>query len=98
MWYMRNMVVIHGTWGRAQPWHLPLRRSMWLWSATWCAKWRVLSVRSAGVTADGEDWSAQRSARSLIAHVRGRVDHYLSPEGVGWVQLEFEALDRAWNP
>jgi hypothetical protein len=82
----------------ARPWHLSLRRAMWLWSATWCAKWRVLSGRSAGVTADGEDWSAQRSAQSLIAHVRGRVDHYLSTEGVGWVQAECEALDRAWNP
>lgn len=81
----------------AQAWHLPLRRAMWLWSATWCAKWRVVAGRSAGVSADGEDWSAQRSAQSLIAHVRGRVDHYLSPEGVGWVQAEFEALDRAWN-
>lgn len=82
----------------ACPWHLPLRRAMWLWSATWCAKWRVLSGRSAVVSADGEDWSAQRSAQRLIAHVRGRVDRYLSPEGVGWVQAEFEALDRAWNP
>ena len=81
----------------AQPWHLPLRRAMWLWSASWCAKWRVLSQRSAGAAADGEDWSAQRSAQGLIAHVRSRVDHYLSPEGVGWVRVEFEALDRAWN-
>ena len=82
----------------ARPFHLSLRRAMWLWSVTWCAKWRVLSGRSAGVSADGEDWSAQRSAQSLIAHVRGRVDHYLSPEAVGWVQAEFETLDRAWNP
>src|SRR5262245_27570186 len=26
-----------------QPWHIELRRGMWLWSVTWCAKWRVLS-------------------------------------------------------
>ncbi len=82
----------------ARPWHLPLRRAMWLWSITWCAKWLVLSGRTAGVSADGEDWSAQRSAQSLIAHVRDRVDHYLSLEGVGWVQTESVALDRAWNP
>ncbi|MEY2849660.1 MAG: hypothetical protein RI885_2327, partial [Actinomycetota bacterium] len=24
-------------------WQTPLRRLMWLWSVTWCAKWRVLS-------------------------------------------------------
>ncbi|MEO7243524.1 MAG: hypothetical protein ABIW85_11500, partial [Variovorax sp.] len=24
-------------------WNLMLRRAMWLWSVTWCAKWRVLS-------------------------------------------------------
>jgi thiamine kinase-like enzyme len=82
----------------ARPWQLPLRRAMWLWSATWCAKWRVLSGRSADATADGEDWSAQRSAQSLVAHVRDRVDHYLSPEGVRRVQAEFEALDLAWHP
>ena len=28
--------VMHG-------WNLVLRRAMWLWSVTWCAKWRVLS-------------------------------------------------------
>jgi thiamine kinase-like enzyme len=81
----------------ARSWQLPLRRAMWLWSVTWCAKWRVLSGRSASVTADGEDWSAQRSAQSLIAHVRNRVDHYLSPAGVSWVQVESEALARAWT-
>lgn len=81
----------------ALPWQLPLRRAMWLWSATWCAKWRVLSARPQAITADGEDWSAQRSAQGLIAHVRDRVDHYLSPAGVGWVEAEFEALECAWN-
>jgi hypothetical protein len=30
--------------GGARPWHGPLRRAMWLWSLTWCAKWRVLSA------------------------------------------------------
>ncbi len=82
----------------ARPWHLALRRAMWLWSVTWCAKWRVLSGRATGVTADGEDWSAQRSAQHLVDHVRDRVDHYLSLDGVDCVQVEFEALARAWKP
>jgi hypothetical protein len=28
-----------------------------------------------------------------VRHVRERVDHYLSPQGVGFVQAEFDALN-----
>ena len=79
----------------AGAWHddlLPLRSAMWLWSITWCAKWRVLSSREARAGGDGEDWSGERSEAALIAHVRGRVDHYLSPEGVARVIDELDAL------
>src|SRR4051812_134858 len=31
----------------SRPWLLPLRRIMWLWSVTWCAKWRVESRATA---------------------------------------------------
>ncbi|MGX0875882.1 hypothetical protein ACSSV4_000554 [Roseovarius sp. MBR-154] len=62
------------------PWILPMRRAMWLWSMTWCAKWRVLSGAEAKATQDGEDWAAGKSEAALIAHVKGRVDHYLDPE------------------
>jgi len=31
----------------SRPWLLPLRRIMWLWSVTWCAKWRVQSRAAA---------------------------------------------------
>ncbi len=75
-------------------WHLPLRRAMWLWSVTWCAKWRSLSGAAARDSGDGEDWSAQRSDAALIAHVRGRVDHYLSDEVVDRVQDELLQLEQ----
>jgi Ser/Thr protein kinase RdoA (MazF antagonist) len=74
------------------PWHLPLRRVMWLWSITWCAKWRVTSAHTAKGSADGEDWSADKVEHDLAQHVRERVDHYLSASAVDWVQDEFHAL------
>jgi hypothetical protein len=78
----------------AKRWHLPLRRAMWLWSLTWCAKWRVASRAEAALGNDGEDWSDQNLESALAAHVRGRVDHYLSLEGVQWVCDEFDALEK----
>lgn len=78
----------------ARPWHVPLRRAMWLWSLTWCAKWRVASGRPAA-TLGGEDWSTERSDALLVDHVRERVDHYLSPEVVALVLAGFESLDQA---
>jgi hypothetical protein len=80
----------------AQRWHLPLRRAMWLWSITWCAKWRVASRAAAASAPGGEDWSAQNLDAALATHVRERVDHYLSSEGVAWVIHEFAALQRLW--
>ena len=81
----------------ALAWHLPLRRAMWLWSITWCAKWRVLSGARAGAGPDGEDWSGEHSEAALVAHVRGRVDHYLSPEAVNRVRDEFAVLALGWS-
>ena len=80
----------------AQAWHVPLRRAMWLWSISWCVKWRALSGLPAMANADGEDWAAERSDTALIAHVRDRVDHYLSPGIVGQLLDEFDALERAF--
>ena len=79
----------------AAPWHVPLRRAMWLWSITWCAKWRAVSGNAAHVSADGEDWSTEHSGSALVVHVRGRVDHYPSPVVVAQVLGESEALDVA---
>jgi hypothetical protein len=76
----------------AAAWHLPLRRAMWLWSVTWCAKWRVASREAASISAEGEDWSDENLSTALAKHVRGRVDHYLSAEGVGCVVSEWEQL------
>ncbi len=77
----------------AQSWHMPLRRAMWLWSVTWCAKWRVASRAESATAQDGEDWSAQNLDPALASHVRERVDHYLSNEGIAWVCAEFDALE-----
>ena len=76
---------------------VPLRRAMWLWSISWCVKWRALSSLPATATADGEDWAAEGSDAALIAHVRERVDHYLSAGVVGQVLEEFDALEKAWR-
>ena len=73
-------------------WLVPLRAAMWLWSVSWCAKWRVLSSHAARAGGDGEDWSAQRSEAALVDHVRIRVDDYLSVEGVNRVAGELAAL------
>jgi hypothetical protein len=71
---------------------VPLRRAMWLWSMTWCAKWRVLSGAGAKADSDGEDWAADNSEAALIAHVRGRVDHYLAPDTAARLDSEFGLL------
>jgi hypothetical protein len=89
------------TWQQACPggaaqraWFVPLREAMWLWSMTWCAKWRVLSPRAARSADTGEDWSSEHSSGALVAHVRERVDHYLGGEAVDFVRDEFDVLER----
>ncbi|MDR5891310.1 aminoglycoside phosphotransferase family protein [Halomonas mongoliensis] len=67
---------------------LACRRAMWLWSLTWCAKWRAQHRRERDAAAGGEDWSAELSDDALVAHVRERVDHYLSPEVIARVKDE----------
>ena len=76
-----QVAAFHAAWLDAVPdeladateaWLAPLRRMMWLWSVTWCAKWRVQS----GGSADGqstENWSADLSEDALVAHVGDRV-------------------------
>lgn len=79
--------------GAPVAWHVPMRRAMWLWSVTWCAKWRALSARPADSGAAGEDWSGENSEADLIRHVRDRVDHYLDPAIARHVDAEFDTLD-----
>ena len=81
--------------GEFRPWFVPLRAAMWLWSVTWCAKWRVLSPRDASHSADGEDWSQQHSSQALIEHVRNRVDCYLARPAIERVVQEFDGLQAA---
>ena len=76
-----------------RPWLIPLRTAMWLWAVTWCAKWRVLSERPAEAGGDGEDWSGANSNAALVAHVRGRVECYLSADIVDRVVAELIALE-----
>ncbi len=80
-----------------RPWFAPLRAAMWLWSVTWCAKWRVLSPRQAHASADGEDWSREHSSDTLIAHVRNRVDCYLARPAIERVVGELDVLRRAFD-
>jgi hypothetical protein len=77
----------------ARPWHMPLRRAMWLWSVTWCAKWRATSGAAARAGGAGEDWSTQRSSDALVAHVHERTAHYLTPATVQSVIHGFDALE-----
>ncbi len=81
--------------GSFSPWHLPLRRGMWLWSVTWCAKWRVVSdsTTSLANASDGEDWSSARSDAALVDHVRDRVNCYLSAGVIERVRNEFSRLE-----
>ena len=78
-------------------WFVPLRAAMWLWSVTWCAKWRVLSPRQAHRSTRGEDWSAEHSSDALVAHVRDRVDCYLAAPAVERVLHELDVLRVAFG-
>jgi hypothetical protein len=77
----------------SRPWLLPLRRIMWLWSVTWCAKWRVESraaAKDAKHSADNtEDWSADLSGQALVDHVTCRVADYLDAGTIAAIRSEW---------
>ena len=77
----------------ARPWLMALRRIMWLWSVTWCAKWRVESAAAARhdkhTARSTEDWSAELSDPALVAHVADRVADYLDPATIARVRAEW---------
>jgi hypothetical protein len=83
--------------GEQRAWFVPLRAAMWLWSITWCAKWRVLSPQNASASTDGEDWSHDNSSDALIAHVRDRVDCYLALSVIERVVSELDDLRAAFR-
>ena len=75
-----------------EPWLLPLRRMMWLWSVTWCAKWWVESRQAATQPTENEsteNWSAELSEDALVAHVAGRVADYLDPDTITRVRADW---------
>ena len=82
--------------GHPHDWWLA-RSAMWLWSVTWCAKWRACAGQAGRSSSDGEDWSSQHSEQRLAQHVRGRVDTYLSAASVDSVRAELAALAQAWG-
>ncbi|XKE44726.1 aminoglycoside phosphotransferase family protein [Halomonas organivorans] len=71
---------------------LACRRAMWLWSLTWCAKWRGAHRRPPDTGRRGEDWSSDLSEDALVAHVRDRVNHYLDPATLRRGREELDAL------
>lgn len=71
------------------PWLLPLRQMMWLWSVTWCAKWKVQSREDTAQSGSSENWSSELSDDSLIAHVADRVSDYLDPETIAQVRMDW---------
>ena len=77
----------------SRPWLMALRRIMWLWSVTWCAKWRVESAAAARhdkhTARSTEDWSAELSDPALVAHVADRVADYLDPATIARVRAEW---------
>ncbi len=88
-----------------RPWLLPMRRIMWLWSVTWCAKWAVESqsdvVMDKHSAQSTEDWSSENTDRALIDHVADRVRTYLSDEIVNRVIDEWteeNALTSMFRP
>ncbi|NJN45480.1 MAG: aminoglycoside phosphotransferase family protein [Candidatus Competibacteraceae bacterium] len=74
-------------------WLVPLRRVMWLWSVTWCAKWRVLSAQAEKDDKhrleSTEDWSAGLSHNELVRHVAERVADYLNPDTITRVRNDW---------
>ncbi|MCE8041522.1 aminoglycoside phosphotransferase family protein [Halomonas daqingensis] len=72
---------------------LTCRRAMWLWSLTWCAMWRARNGEPQDASTRGEDWSTELSDQTLVAHVRDRVEHYLSPAIIDLVRTELHVLE-----
>ena len=68
------------------------RRATWLWSLTWCAKWRAQHLNAVDAQQRGEDWSAELTDPAVIDHVRDRVEHYLSLNIIDHVHSELQCL------
>ena len=76
-----------------QPYLIPMRRLMWLWSVTWCCKWLVESkaevLTSKHQAQSTEDWATDNNPEKLVSHVHERVSHYLQPDVIERICKEF---------
>ncbi len=84
-----------------RPFYLPMRRLMWLWSVTWCAKWQVKQRENTDPHSSTENWSATLSEEALIRHVADRTNHYLHPETIHKIRQDWRgsnALTDLLNP
>ena len=75
---------------------IAMRRMMWLWSVTWCARWRVesnatgLSHKHPAENTQGR--VAQNRPDALVVHVEERTRHYLQEDVINKVITEFKTL------
>ncbi len=78
---------------KMQPYMIPMRRLMWLWSVTWCAMWQVES-RAAAVDQKNQrgntrDWASENNPEDLTDHVLERVNHYLQADVISLIREDF---------
>lgn len=66
-----------------RPWVVAMRRLTWLRTLTWCLRWRVLSRQD-------DDWSAERLAPPLRAHIQRIVADYVTPARIAEIRSEWE--------
>lgn len=71
------------------------RRATWLWSLTWCVKWRAQHLQRRDTEHRGQDWSSELTDATVIAHVRDRVEHYLSLPIIQHVHNELVSLKKS---
>ncbi|GAA3950678.1 hypothetical protein GCM10022278_07260 [Allohahella marinimesophila] len=76
-------------------WQADLRRAMWLWSSTWCAKW--LATAAQNHTGHYENWDRNNNADTLNRHVEERARHYLSQQVLQQVSDEIQLIGDAFR-
>lgn len=81
-----------------QAYLIPMRRLMWLWSVSWCAKWQVeslsLTKNAKHIANNTEDWSVDNNPEKLVQHVNERVKHYLQQDVISRICEEFATLSK----
>ena len=93
--WRQQMHHTHGQTGPSATHLIACRRATWLWSLTWCAKWRAQHLKRQDGSRQGEDWSAELTNPAVIEHARERVNHYLSLPIIDHVHGELQRLQTA---